>query len=80
MLFHGRTQIECPDDVEILQRRGDSTTSIREKTFYGRILIREKAPSSALHILTPGLDTKLHSFDLVQKEVLEVIDVRCAQE
>jgi hypothetical protein len=78
--------IECPDDVEILASVADISYDLytREEPFYGRIVISEGSTYYQLcHILGPSgiLDPAMVSFllDLVQKEVLEVIDVRYSE-
>ena len=87
LFFMVDLQIECPDDVEILANVAEISYDLyaREQPFYGRILIREESTYYQLcHILGPTgiLDTTMVSFllDLVQKEVLEVLDARYAQE
>ncbi|MRR07464.1 MAG: hypothetical protein EG828_11085 [Deltaproteobacteria bacterium] len=87
LFFMVDLQIECPDDVEILANVAEISYDLyaREQPFYGRILIREESTYYQLcHILGPTgiLDTAMVSFllDLVQKEVLEVLDARYAQE
>lgn len=87
LFFMVDLQIECPDDVEILANVADISYEIYlgEEPFYGRIVINEGNTYYQLaHILGPSgiLDPAMVSFllDLVQKEVLEVIDVRYAEE
>lgn len=87
LFFMVDLQIECPDDVEILANVAEISYDLysRENPFYGRILIREESTYYQLcHILGPRgiLDPAMVSFllDLVQKEVLEVLDARYAQE
>jgi hypothetical protein len=87
LFFMVDLQIECPDDVEILANVAEISYDLytREEPFYGRILISEENTYYQLcHILGPSgiLDPTLVSFllDLVQKEVLEVIDVRYTEE
>ncbi len=87
LFFMVDLQIECPDDVEILANVADISYDLytREEPFYGRIVISEGSTYYQLcHILGHSgiLDPAMVSFllDLVQKEVLEVIDVRYSEE
>lgn len=83
LFFTADLQIECPDDLEIRANVAEIAYDlyVREKAFFGRILIiGESTYYQLCHLLGPRgiLDTAMVAslIDKVQEEVLVVLDVQ----
>ncbi|HOP41454.1 MAG TPA: hypothetical protein PLI53_10475 [Geobacteraceae bacterium] len=87
LFFTVDLQIECPDDTEIRANVAEIAYDLylREKPFYGRILITEESTYYQLcHLFGPRgiLDDIMVAtlIDQVQEEVLEVLDLHETEE